>query len=118
MLDAAALAPTGARAHAIWRSASRVWLLERTSSPSSMLTGGADVPPLDRLEIDLISANAFDASTPISTVSFESCVARRPKPTNGGSLEVLLELLGAVRLLSLQVPVSSCGIRRPGCPDL
>ena len=35
VLDAAALAPTGARAHAIWRSASRVWLLERTSLPSN-----------------------------------------------------------------------------------
>ena len=33
VLGAAALAPTGERTHAIWRSASRVWLLERTSLP-------------------------------------------------------------------------------------
>ena len=71
VLGAAALAPTGARTHAIWRSASRVWLLERTSSSTS--NGGADVSSPPQI-VRIISANAVSASTPISNAGFESCV--------------------------------------------
>ena len=74
VLGAAALAPTGARTHAIGRSVSR-WL-----------TGSADVrlPSLVGLETVLTLVNAVNTSTPISTGSVESCMTakpRRPKPT-------------------------------------